>query len=151
MDCSNSIPFKEAVLRQSLLVFVPVIGLLIGSAAAPSTTAARAETPAPGRQCFFQQQVDNFRTSSGGTAVYLKVRGQGVYQLSAAGDCSDLYNTPQMAITPAAGTGFSRLCTDDWVNLSAPARAGAAQGCRAVIEKKLTDAEIAALPASDRP
>jgi hypothetical protein len=133
-------------MRQSLLVLVPAVGLLIGSAAAPSATPARAE--APERQCFYQQQVDNFRSGADQT-LYLKVRGGGVYQLSASGACTDLDNAYRLAIVPEMGA--SRLCTDEWATLAVPGSAAPVQTCRARIDKKLTDAEVAALPARYRP
>lgn len=134
-------------MRQSLLVLVPVVGLMVGSAAAPVATQAQAATEPHQRQCFFQQQVDNFRSARAPT-LYLKVRGSGVYELTTAGDC-DLDNAVQLAIVAEAGS--SRLCTDDWVTLGTPARGGPPQTCRAFIEKKLTDAEVAAIPARYRP
>lgn len=132
-------------MRQSLLVLVPVVGLMAGCAASPAAAPVRAESPQ--RQCFFQQQVENFRSGMSST-LYLKVRGSGVYELTTAGDC-DLGNAVQLAIV--AEMGSSRLCTDDWVTLGTPARGGPPQTCRAFIEKTLSDAEVAALPARYRP
>jgi hypothetical protein len=138
--------------RQSLLVLIPVAGLLIGSAT-PVATPARAQTsasPAPERRCFSEQQIQNFRATSAGT-LYLKVWGSnpGTYQLSTSGGCLDLNTAHQVAIRPAMGS--SRLCTGDWATVAAPGVSGPLQTCRALINKRLTDAEIAALPARDRP
>jgi hypothetical protein len=132
--------------RQSLLVLIPVVGLMVGSAAIPATAPARAD--APERQCFFQQQVDNFRSGEAQT-LYLKVRGSGVYRLNTAGACTDLDNAYQLAIVPEMGA--SRLCTDEWATIAVPGSSAPIQACRARIEKKLTDAEVAALPARYRP
>ncbi|QTC90388.1 DUF6491 family protein [Brevundimonas goettingensis] len=133
-------------MRQSLLLLVPAVGLMVGSAALPAAAPARAE--APERQCFSQQQVDNFRSGRDQT-LYLKVRGSGVYQLTTAGACLDLDHAYQMAIVPEMGA--SRLCTDEWATLAVPGSAAPVQACRARIDKKLTDAEVAALPARSRP
>ncbi len=133
-------------MRQSLLLLLPVAGLMVGSAVMPVAAPARAD--APERQCFFQQQVDNFRTE-GSQTLYLKVRGSGVYKLSTAGACNDLDGAYQVSIVPDMGA--SRLCTDEWATLAVPGSAGPIQSCRARIDKKLTDAEVAALPARSRP
>lgn len=140
-------------MRQSLLVLVPVVGLLIGSAASPVATPAKAQTaqsPAAERRCFAEQQIRNFRSSHPGT-LYLKVWGSnsGTYQLATSGGCLDLDSAQQVAVTPGVGSG--RLCTGDWATVAAPGSSGSPQVCRALIEKRLTDAEIAALPGRDRP
>lgn len=133
-------------MRRSLMILTTVIGLMAGSATLPAAAPARAE--APGRQCFFQQQVDNFRAGATPT-LYLKVRGSGVYAVSTGGGCTDLDIAYRLAIVPDAGS--SRLCTDDFVTLSTAGSTGSPQTCRARIEKKLTDEEVAALPARSRP
>lgn len=139
-------------MRQFLLVLVPLAGLIAGCAAAPGSTpgygTSRARADAPERQCFFRQEVDNFR-SGDGPSLYLKVRGSGVYQLTTAGGCTDLDNAYRLAIVPEMGA--SRLCTDEWATLAVPGSAAPIQTCRARIDKKLTDAEVAALPARYRP
>lgn len=137
-------------MRQSLLVLASTAGLMVGCAAAPAGTASRdaTGTARPERQCFFPQQIDNFR-SANATTLYLKVRGGAVYELSTTGACTDLDNAYRLAIVPDLGA--SRLCTNEWATVSAPGPAGPLQTCRAHIEKTLTDAEIAALPARYRP
>lgn len=139
-------------MRQSLLMLIPVVGLLVGSAA-PVATAAKAQTsasPAPERRCFAEQQIQNFRSTRAGI-VYLKVWGAnaGTYQLSTSGGCLDLDRAYEVSIRPAMGV--SRLCAGDWATVAAPGSSGPLQTCRALINKRLSDAEIAALPSRDRP
>ena len=139
--------------RQSLLVFIPVVGLLIGSAAAPVATTASAQTsrsPAPERRCFSQQQIQNFRSSHAGT-LYLKVWGSnsGTYQLATSGGCLDLTTAQQVAVTPGLGSG--RLCTGGWATVATLGFYGSPQVCRAFIQNRLTDAGIEALSGRDRP
>ena len=140
-------------MRQSLLVLVPVAGLLLGSAASPVATPAKAQTsasPAPERRCFAEQQIRNFRSTRTGV-LYLKVWGSnsGTYQLSTSGGCFDLNTAQQVSIKPSMGS--SRLCAGEWADVALPGSTGAPQVCRALIEERLTDAEIEAIPARDRP
>jgi hypothetical protein len=135
--------------RQPLLRLVPVVALLTGCAADPASGPARTRADLPERQCFYQQQIDNFRSGGVAQTLYLKVRGAGVFEVSTAGACNDLGDAFRLAIVPE--TGASRLCTDDWVTLATPGSTSPVQTCRARIEKKLTDAEVAALPARYRP
>jgi hypothetical protein len=146
---------KDAAVRQSLLVLFPALSLLTGCAAAPATTtkveqSAMSEGAAPGRRCFAEQQIRNFRSTRTGT-LYLKVWGAnaGTYQLSTSGGCLDLDSAQQLAVRPGIGSG--RLCTGDWATVAAPGSSGSPQVCRALIEKRLTDAELEAMPARDRP
>jgi len=138
--------------RQFLLVLVPVAALVAGCAAAPGASPGSGASPAranaPERQCFSQHQVDNFRTGEPQT-LYLRARGSGVYKLTTAGACTDLETAYGLAIAPEMGA--SRLCTEEWVTVTVPGSAAPLQTCRARIEKKLTEAEVAALPARYRP
>lgn len=139
-------------MRQSLLFLLPVVALA-ASACAPVSTPAKVQTSesrAPERRCFSEQQIQNFRSTSNGT-LYLKVWGSnaGTYQLSTSGGCLDLNTAHQVAIRPMTGVG--RLCAGDWATVAAPGSSGPLETCRALIDKRLTDAEIAALPARDRP
>ena len=137
-------------MRQSLLVLVPMTGLLLGSAASPVAKAQTSSSPAPERRCFAEQQIRNFRSTRTGV-LYLKVWGSnsGTYQLSTSGGCFDLNTTQQVSIRPSMGS--SRLCAGEWADVALPGSTGSPQVCRAMIEKKLTDAEIEAIPARDRP
>ena len=144
---------SEKPVRQSLLILAPLIGLLMGSACAPVTPPVGAhvsESSSAERVCFSEEQIRNFRSTSTGT-LYLKVWGSnaGTYQLSTSGGCLDLNSALKISIRPAMGMG--RLCAGDWATVAAPGSTGPLETCRALIDKRLTDAEIAALPARDRP
>lgn len=139
-------------MRRFLLVLPPLAALIAGCAAAPGSPpesgTGPARTKSPERQCFSQHQVDNFRTGEPQT-LYLRARGSGVYRLTTAGACTDLETAYGLAIAPEMGA--SRLCTEEWVTVTVPGSAAAVQTCRARIERKLTEAEVAALPARYRP
>jgi hypothetical protein len=138
--------------RRFLLVLPPLAALIAGCAAAPGASPESATSPtrarAPERQCFSPHQVDNFRTGEPQT-LYLRARGAGVYRLTTAGACSDLETAYGLAVAPEMGA--SRLCTEEWVTVTVPGSAAAVQTCRARIDRRLTEAEVAALPARYRP
>jgi hypothetical protein len=129
------------------LVCLPLVGLLAACAATPAADPARAG--APERQCFSPQQIDNFRSGPSFQTLYVRARGSGVYELTTAGACNDLDTAQRLAVVPEMGA--HRLCTDEWAALAVPGTAAPLETCRARIEKKLTDAEVAALPARYRP
>lgn len=106
---------------------------------------------ASARQCFNVSQVTNFRQGRY-SQVFLRVGRSEVYELNAAGGCSDLDFANQLTITPdVGGASGARLCVGDWARVHAHGSSQAPSACRARVTRKLTDEEIAALPASDRP
>ncbi len=138
-------------MRLSFLAVLPLAGVLLTGAGAPSAApnaAATAGADRPERQCFFVGQVDNFRQAPGQT-LYLKVRNDTVYELEAAGSCQDLDHATKLAIVPQLG--LSRLCTGDPATIVVPGSTQAANTCRVRIVKQLSTEEVAALPARDRP
>lgn len=134
-------------MRLSLLALPPLAGLLLTSACAPTGVPADGAAR-PERQCFFVEQVDNFRQARGQT-LYLKVRNDDVYQVEAAGYCQDLDFTTRLAIVPQMGS--SRLCAGDSATIVVPGSTQGASACRVHIVKRLSAEELAALPARDRP
>lgn len=134
---------------------VPVAGLgvlaILGSAAcAPTVERAEGEVPPRARQCFSIQQVTNFRRGRP-DQVFIRVGRNDVYELNAVG-CRDLDFANRMALVPdSAALAGTRLCTDDWARIVVPGSTSPNTVCRARISRKLTEAEIAALPAAHRP
>lgn len=140
------------------LIALPV-SLCLGSAGpAPSAARAVQATPAlsesarpeparPERQCFSQQQIQNFRTA-GPTTVYLRTGTNTVYELQTSGGCNDLDGAYQLSIQPELG---SRLCSGDWASIVVPGSARPLERCRVQITKVLSAEELAALPARSRP
>lgn len=106
---------------------------------------------ASARQCFNVSQVTNFRQGRH-SQVFLRVGRSEVYELNAAGGCSDLDFASQLIITPDSGgaTG-ARLCVGDSARIYARGSTQTPMACRARITRKLTEEEIAALPDSHRP
>ena len=119
-------------------------------ACAPTTQRADGEVPPRARQCFSIQQVNNFR-QGGPDQVFLRVGRNDVYELNSVG-CTDLDFAVRLALVPdGRGLAGSRLCTDDWARVIVPGSTSQTSVCRVRISRKLTEAEIAALPAAHRP
>lgn len=106
--------------------------------------------PAQARQCFNVSQVSNY-TRGRQDQVFLRVGRRDVYELSAAGGCPDMDFAQQMALVPDGGSVGSRLCTDDWARVVVPGSTSRVSTCRVRISRQLTEAEVAALPARQRP
>lgn len=105
----------------------------------------------PVRQCFNVQQIDNFR-SGRFDQLFLRVSRNQVYELSVAGGCRDLDFAMRMALIPDGGGSVgSRLCTGDWARVVVPGDASPVETCRVRINRRLTGAEIEALPPAHRP
>lgn len=103
----------------------------------------------PARQCFSVSQVRNFRQGGPGQ-VFLKVGGADVYELTVAGGCTDLDFAYRLALIPDGFTG-PRLCTGDYGRVLVPGSTSTTSVCRVRVNRLLTDAEVAALPSSQRP
>src|SRR5690606_29449126 len=56
----------------------------------------------PGRQCFYGDQVRNFR-AGGPNQLYIRAPRDEVFELNASGGCTDLDFTHRLAITPDGG------------------------------------------------
>lgn len=121
------------------------------SACAPAieTSSADGAAASGARQCFYANQVRNFR-SAGMTTVYLRGSDNAVYEVNAAGGCRDLDFTTSLAITSdTAGAVSERLCVGDSARIIVP---NSMQGaCRVRISRQLTAEEVAALPSTQRP
>jgi len=117
-----------------------------GDMGAPGAVAA-----GPEHQCFYGDQVRNFRAGSQGQLYVRAMRGQ-VFELNSSGGCTDLDFTHRLAITPeVGGLGGGRICTGDWARISLPESSAPPRTCRARVSRVLTEAEIAALPDAHRP
>lgn len=129
--------------------------------AAAVATAACAPAPAGGggaagpdrapRACFAVGQVNNFRAGEQDQTLYLRAGRAGVFELQTVGWCRDLDWAHALAITSDYGGG-SRLCTGDPVRIAYAGGGAMPNGpCRARVTRRLTEAEVEALPARSRP
>lgn len=123
--------------------------LLTLTAAAPLAAAARSpvsDAPTPARQCFWTRNVNNF-ASADPHIVNVRVGVRDVYQLEMIGTCPDVDWATRIAIVSRSG---SSICTGMDAELIAPSPIGP-QRCPVRAVRKLTEAEIAALPRGARP
>lgn len=124
--------------------------LIVPSACAPTTEGADGEAPPRARQCFSVQQISNFRQGRP-DQVFLRVGRSDVYELNAAGGCSDLDFANRLGLVSDSGISGSRLCTDDWARVVVPGSTRPAVSCRVRVSRKLTADEVAALPPTHVP
>jgi hypothetical protein len=137
----------------------PVISLVALTALATLSSCAPASGPGAGssagvsgpRTCFTTNRITNYRQGQE-QQLYVRVLGNDVYQLS-GGFCRDINASSSLQITSTTGSG-DRLCVGDTAAITAQGAGGPSfpgVPCRAVVTRKLTEAEVAALPPGDRP
>jgi hypothetical protein len=126
--------------------------ILLASAvalAACAPTSGRV-SPSDPEQCFLASQLTNFRTDDS-RAVYVRASRGSVFELRATGVCLDVDWARTLAVTPFGGG--SRLCAGDQATLRYTGLSGdrAPGRCRVTVERRLSEAEVAALPGRLRP
>ncbi len=98
-------------------------------------------------QCFSGDRVINFAASRDEKTVNLRIRGGGVYQFELFGRCPQIDNSQQIAINSG---GSRRICSGRDATIITISSFGP-QRCLVRNMRKLTEAEIAALPGRARP
>lgn len=109
-----------------------------------SSTASRAP-----RQCFWAQDVRNFRVVNS-TTVNIRA-GRDVYRLDLLGACPDMNWNLRLGL---ATTGSSTICAGSGLGTSVITRGSTGQGqqrCAVRSITALTPEEVAALPGRERP
>jgi len=110
--------------------------------------AAAADKPAPG-QCFNIRTVNSRFTRVDARTVNVGVDGKDVYQLRIIGPCGSI-DWAAVQASLRSRTGGSTVCEAGDIDLYAPSPLGT-RICRVQEMRKLTPAEIAALPSKQRP
>ena len=125
-----------------------IAALLSLSATAPHAVAKSPLEPAskPARQCFWTHQVDNF-ASNDDKIVNVRVGLKEVYQFEMFGPCPDVDWSDSIALV---SRGSSRICAGLDAEILTRSAIGP-QRCPVRNIRKLTTAEIAALPKRARP
>lgn len=135
-------------LSSCLLTLASGLVALAGCAPPPSDSAT-VPTSTAERQCLFQNDVESFRVRSSDQTVFVRGIGKAVFELQVSGACRDMDHAMGMAFWPQRG--LDRLCTGDTTQIMFSGGTPRATPCRARIVKKLSEAEVAALPERDRP
>ena len=109
---------------------------------------AAARTPPAPAQCFNVRTINNRFTRVDNRTVNIGVEGKDVWQLQIVGPCGSIDWT--LPATLKSRTGGSTICEAGDIDLYAPSPLGPRM-CRVQKMRKLTTAEIAALPKAQRP
>ena len=128
--------------------FLILAALSLGATAACApTTPGMAQTGAA-RECFFVQQVRSF-ASSDDRRVYVETGSNEVFELQTFG-CSNVDWSNSIGIRTTTGGGSS-VCSGLDAELIVPDLPGGRTTCPVTGVRRLSDAELAALPERDRP
>ena len=111
----------------------------------PAKVAPKAETP---RQCFYSSNMSSFK-EAGDRAVYIRVGVKDLYRLDLFSTCHDLRWAQTIGVESRGSSWICSGSNSDAV-LIVPSTLGP-ERCMVTDVKKLTDAEIDALPRKDRP
>lgn len=119
--------------------------LALGGCAAPRAVATAELGARPDRQCFWNHQVNSF-ASADNRIVNVRVGVRDVYQMEMFGPCHDVDWSQKIALVSRSGS----ICTGFDAEIVAESPLGP-QRCQVKNIRKLTPAEIAALPKRARP
>ncbi|MGH7028399.1 DUF6491 family protein [Brevundimonas sp.] len=128
---------------------VAAAGAVALAGCAPTASTEPTASAAPGRQCLFQSDIQSFRVNASSQTIYVRGTGKAVFEMQAAGYCRDLDNAMALGFLPQGG--LVRLCTGDWTQVVPSGATPPITPCRVRIVKRLSEAEVAALPERDRP
>ncbi|WP_397417952.1 DUF6491 family protein [Phenylobacterium sp.] len=133
-------PFTFALASLVLATTVAPAGMA-RSPVEPEAAAAKAP-----RQCFWTRQITNF-ASDDPNVVHVRVGVKDVYRLEMFGPCLDVDWNNQIAVVSRGG---SNICSGLDAEIISPSQIGPHR-CPVREVRKLTAAEIAALPKRARP
>lgn len=122
-------------------------GLALAAACAPGPAPAAHRADGP-RECFFVSEVRSF-ASSDDRRVYVDTGSNEVFELQTFG-CSNVDWSNQIGIRATTGGGSS-VCSGMDAELIVPDLPGGRTTCPVTGVRRLSDAEVAALDARDRP
>jgi hypothetical protein len=112
--------------------------------AAGQPTAATA--PSAARRCFWPRDVNGWRAADNQT-VYVRVGVNRVFRMRLMGPCPDIDWSQRVGIQSFGGT---QICSGIDATIIAPSRIGPRR-CPVTELTELTPAEVAAMPARNRP
>jgi hypothetical protein len=123
-----------------------LIALATLIAIAPLAGAAQAKPPPSDRACFHASNVSGFRAPDDKT-VYVRVGVRDIYQMQMMGSCPQIDWAERIGIRTQ---GSEWICSGLDADLISPSSIGPHR-CPVRMMRKLTPAEVAALPAKSRP
>jgi hypothetical protein len=124
-----------------------MLALSLTGSMAVSPLAATDPKPAPQRSCFYARNIENYAIASD-RLVYLRVSAADIYRLDLMSDCPELSFRESIRITHSGASDL--VCNP--IDLTIRFRQiGARRVCPVSEMRKLTPAEVAALPKRDRP
>lgn len=119
---------------------------LAADARSPVEPDGAAAKPKPARQCFWTRNADGFAAKDEHT-VYIRAGVRDVYEFEMFGPCLDIDWSQRIALVSRSG---SQVCTGMDADIVTPSAIGP-QRCHVRSVRKLTKAEIDALPRGARP
>jgi hypothetical protein len=115
-----------------------------GAAATPATP-----EPPPGRACFLSNNWDGWNAAAGGDVIYLRVRINDVYKVELTPGSHVRKDADKFLINRIRGSSW--ICSPMDLDLALSDHHGFRQGLIARSLRKLTPAEIAAIPRKELP
>lgn len=122
------------------------LALAASAACAPTAPGVAVQSGAP-RECFFVHEVRSF-SSNDDRRVYVRTGRDEVFELQTIG-CPDVDWSVQIGIAPRGGG--SSVCSGYDAELIVPDRPTGRRTCPVTNVRRLSAAELAALPERDRP
>ena len=127
------------------LLLIAAVGVIALPACAPTPKTDAVSSSDSNRQCFAPNQINNVRGNN--LAFYLRNEDEDVFEIKTLGYCPEIDFTLTMGFVQKLG----RLCTGDTSHITMADGLTPRTVCQVQVVKKLTEAEIAALPSRDRP
>lgn len=136
-------------IRTLALIGAGVLAIAAGAAAAQQDFVRNTETD--NRACFETRKMEGYAPGQVGNrdAINIRVSLDGVYQLEFSTICPGLREATGVAIRTKNGSRL--LCTGGEAELAVRGALGGPTTCTVSGVRKLTDAEVAALPSPSRP
>jgi hypothetical protein len=132
-------------MRTPALAFAALVLSACAPTSAPGDLATSSTTP-QGRECFFTRSVSGFSAPSDET-LYVRVGVRDVYEMQMFGPCLNMDWAQGLAVVSRSG---SSICRGTDATIISPGPLGE-QRCDVRAVRKLTSAEVEALPPGRRP
>jgi hypothetical protein len=135
-------------MRRGPIPVLAALTVLVSAGCAPTPGGEPAAESTAARACLYTDRITNFRTGDD-RRLYVRTLGDDVYVFSESG-CLDLTGARALSIRSPVG-GSSRLCPGDDAQIVMPSGSFGPNPCNTRLERRLTEAEVEALPPRSRP